>query len=115
MLWQVVIGLLYLFAGGSLLFHPLAGIAGLTLILAIYIGIEGVIELAMFFRVRHVPGTVWFLMDGLVSLLLAGLIFAHWPWSSGWALGTLVGVSLIMSGVARLTLPAGRRRLALGV
>jgi uncharacterized membrane protein HdeD (DUF308 family) len=114
-LWQIVIGLVYLIAGASLLFHPVASIAGLTLVLAIYIAVEGVIELGLFFRVKHVPGTTWFLIDGIISLLLAGLIFAHWPWSSAWALGTLVGISLIMSGIARLTLPAGRRRLALGV
>jgi uncharacterized membrane protein HdeD (DUF308 family) len=114
-LWQVAVGLLYLIAGGVLVFHPAAGVAGLTLILAIYLAVEGVVELGLYFGVKHVPGTVWFLIDGIVSLLLAILIFAQWPWSGAWALGTLVGISLIMSGVARLTLPAGRRRMALGV
>jgi uncharacterized membrane protein HdeD (DUF308 family) len=56
---------------------------------------------------------VWFLVDGLVSLLLAGLIFFHWPSSSFWAVGTLVGISLLFSGIARLTFPM-RPRLALG-
>lgn len=48
-------------------------------------------------------------MDGLVSLLLAGLIFFHWLSSSLWAVGTLVGISLLFSGIARLTLPMGLR------
>jgi uncharacterized membrane protein HdeD (DUF308 family) len=51
------------------------------------------------------------LIDGLISLLLAGLIFFHFPSSSLWALGTLVGISMLMSGIARLTLPMARRRL----
>jgi uncharacterized membrane protein HdeD (DUF308 family) len=48
-------------------------------------------------------------VDGLISLLLAGLIFFHWPSSSLWAVGTLVGISLLFSGIARITLPMTRR------
>jgi uncharacterized membrane protein HdeD (DUF308 family) len=38
------------------------------------------------------------------------LIFVHWPSSSAWAIGTLVGVSLIISGVTRLMLSLAVRR-----
>jgi uncharacterized membrane protein HdeD (DUF308 family) len=88
---------------------PVAGVLALTLVLAFYITLEGVFELAVFTRLRHLRGAVWFLVDGLVSLLLAGLIFFHWPSSSLWALGTLVGISLLFSGIARLTLPMSLR------
>jgi len=104
-LWQVLIGIVYIVAALWLVAAPAAGVVALTLVLATYIALEGVFELALFSKVRRLPGGVWFLIDGLVSLLLAGLIFFHWPASSFWALGTLVGVSLLFSGVARLTLP----------
>lgn len=81
----------------------------MTLVLATYIAIEGVLELGAFFALRRMHGSTWFLIDGLVSLMLAGLIFFHWPSSSIWALGTIVGVSLMFSGIARLTLPAAVR------
>jgi uncharacterized membrane protein HdeD (DUF308 family) len=58
---------------------------------------------------RRLPGSVWFLVDGVISLLLAGLIFFHWPSSSFWAVGTLVGISLLFSGIARLTFSIGPR------
>jgi uncharacterized membrane protein HdeD (DUF308 family) len=64
----------------------------------------------LFYRLRRHAGTSWFLIDGIVSLLLAALIFFHWPSSSGWALGTLVGISLLFSGIARFTMPVRRRR-----
>jgi len=67
-------------------------------------------ELALYFRIRAQRGAGYFLLDGVVSLLLAGLVFFHWPSSSAWFLGTIVGISLIFSGIARLTLPMGRRR-----
>jgi uncharacterized membrane protein HdeD (DUF308 family) len=110
-IWQILIGIAYLIAGLYMLFHPLAGMAVLTLVLAVYILFEGIFELVVFSRVRHLPGTVWFLIDGLVSLFLAALIFFHWPSSSLWVIGTLVGISLFFSGLARTF---GRARWGLG-
>jgi uncharacterized membrane protein HdeD (DUF308 family) len=114
-LWQVLLGVIYLVAGLSLLFAPVAGVLTLTLILGCYLAVEAVVELAVFFRLRALPGAIWFFVDAVVSLLLAGLILAHWPSSSVWALGTLVGISLIFSGMARLMHPASRRRVLLPV
>jgi uncharacterized membrane protein HdeD (DUF308 family) len=108
-LWQILIGMAYLIAAIYMLVLPVAGVVTLTLVLAFYILIAGIFELAVFFRLRGLPGTIWFLIDGLASFLLAGLIFFHWPSSSLWAVGTLVGISLLMSGIARITLPLSLR------
>jgi uncharacterized membrane protein HdeD (DUF308 family) len=40
----------------------------------------------------------------LITLVLGGLIWLQWPSSSVWAIGTLVGVNLITTGVSRLML-----------
>jgi uncharacterized membrane protein HdeD (DUF308 family) len=108
-LWQILIGLVYVVAALYMLVLPVAGVVALTLVLAFYIAVEGIFELVVFSLLRRLPGAVWFLIDGLVSLLLAGLIFFHWPSSSLWVVGTLVGISLLFSGIARLTLPIGLR------
>jgi len=42
------------------------------------------------------------------------LIWFHWPSSSVWAIGTLVGVNLMMTGISRLMLGTVARRLARG-
>jgi uncharacterized membrane protein HdeD (DUF308 family) len=106
-LWQVLIGIVYVIAGLYMLVLPVAGVVALTLVLGFYIAVEGVFELVIFSLLRRLRGAVWFLIDGLVSLLLAGLIFFGWPSSSLWAVGTLVGISLLFSGIARLTLAMG--------
>ncbi|MCU1314044.1 MAG: hypothetical protein JWM54_1801 [Acidobacteriaceae bacterium] len=108
-LWQILIGVVYIIAALYMLALPVAGVIALTLVLAVYIGVEGIFEIALYARLRHLPGTVWFLVDGLISLLLAGLIFFRWPSSSLWAVGTLVGISMLFSGIARITLPMTRR------
>ena len=114
-LWQVLISLVYFVAAYYLLARPISGVVTLTLILAFYIAMQGVIELVTWMQLRRLHGGTWFLINGLVSLLVAALIFAHWPSSAAWALGTLVGVSVLMSGIARLTLPTRRRRALLVV
>jgi len=81
----------------------------LTAVLAFYIVVSGIFELVVFARLRRLRGAIWFLVDGVVSLVLAGLIFFQWPWSSLWFIGTLVGISLLLSGVARITLPLSLR------
>jgi uncharacterized membrane protein HdeD (DUF308 family) len=102
-LWQILVGVAYLIAALYLFVVPVAGMVALTLVLAFYIAVEGILELVIFSALRPLHGSVWFLVDGMVSLLLATLILVHWPSSSLWALGTLVGISLVMSGVARMT------------
>jgi uncharacterized membrane protein HdeD (DUF308 family) len=74
--------------------------------------ISGIFELVVFTRLRRLRGSAWFLVDGLVSLLLAGLIFFHWPLSSLWFIGILVGINLLLSGIARITLPLSLRAMA---
>ena len=114
-IWQILIGVVYLVAAFYLLVHPVSGILAITLILAVYIAIEGIFELLIYSRWRRLPGAGWFLFDGLISLLLGALIFFHWPASSAWAVGTLVGISLVMSGIARFAMPLRRRRLLTGI
>jgi uncharacterized membrane protein HdeD (DUF308 family) len=70
-----------------------------------------VLDIVLYAKLRPARGAVWLLFDGLVTLLLSLLIGVHWPSSSAWAIGTLVGVSMIMSGVARVMMSSAVRRL----
>jgi uncharacterized membrane protein HdeD (DUF308 family) len=111
LIWKLLVGLAYIFIGGYLLVHPLLGVASLTLLLASLFLIEGILDIVLYFNLRPARGAGWVLFDGLVTLLLAVFIGMHWPSSSAWAIGTLVGVSMIMSGVTRLMMSLAVRRL----
>jgi uncharacterized membrane protein HdeD (DUF308 family) len=111
LIWRLLVGVAYIFIGGYLLMHPLLGVASLTLLLASLFLIEGVLAIVLYLRLRSAQGAGWLLFDGLVTLLLSLLIWVHWPSSSAWAIGTLVGVSMIMSGVARVMMSLAVRRL----
>ena len=111
MIWELLLGILYIFVGVYALLHPLAGLASLTLVLAIYLFVEGALELILSFRLRPMPGSNWLLFDGIVTLILAILIWRSWPSSTEWVIGTLVGISMLFSGAARLSLSFAARRV----
>ncbi len=109
--WELLLGILYIFIGGYLLLHPLAGLVSLTLALAFYLFAEGILELVLSWRLRVMPGSGWLIFDGIVTLILAVLIWRTWPSSSEWAIGTLVGISMLFSGISRLMLSLAARRV----
>lgn len=110
-IWELLLGLAYIIVGCYILRSPVAGLASLTLALAIYLAAEGVLELILSYQLRSMSGAGWLLFDGIVTLILAVMIWRTWPWSSAWAIGTLVGVSMIFSGAARLMISLAARRV----
>ena len=42
------------------------------------------------------------------------MIWAHWPVNAEWVVGTLFGISIFFSGITRLMVSMGVRRLAEG-
>lgn len=93
---------LFILAGIALAFFPVTGLATLTVLLGIFLLIEAGVLMVTAFHMRPIKGWGWFLFDGLASLLLGVLILAHWPSSTVWAIGTLIGFAVLMSGFTRL-------------
>ncbi len=114
-IWQVLIGIVYLAGGFYFLTHTLMGVGTLTLLLAGIILAEGVLEIIAYFKTRSSGGSSWLLINGLITLLLGGLIWFHWPSSSVWAIGTLLGVNLLITGISRLMFGLAARKLIKGV
>ena len=113
-IWQPLLAIVYGAAGLMITLYPLAGLAWLTLVLAAFLLIEAVLEFVLFFNIRSRANAVWVLVDAIITLLLGILIWARWPFSSVWAIGTLIGVSLIFSGISRLMLSSAVSRGATG-
>jgi len=110
--WKLLVGVAYIFIGGYLLFRPVVGVATLTLMLAFLFLVEGVLDFMLWWKSRSANGAIWILFDSIITLVLGGMIYVHWPSSSVWAVGTLVGISMIISGVTRLMLSLAVRKIA---
>jgi len=109
--WEVLIGLLYLALGIYLLVRPVVALASLTLLLASYLFVKGIVVIILAFRIRSLHGSGWLFFDGAVALILGGMIALSWPSSSEWAIGTLIGISMLFAGFTRLQIALASRRL----
>jgi uncharacterized membrane protein HdeD (DUF308 family) len=101
-LWSLLTAALSLVVGVLLLWHPVEGVVSLTLVLIAFFIVEGIFQIAAAIRYRDAfpESWGWMVMSGIADLLLAGLIIGGWPGTASWALGLIVGVSLLTSGLA---------------
>ena len=109
--WAGLFGVICCAAGFMIVADPLPGLLALTMLLVIYFLAVGVTEVMAAFQRR--PGQGWgmLLFSGVISVLLALMIWNQWPLSGTWAVGVLVGVQLIFSGLAMITVGSAGKQL----
>ena len=91
-------------AGSALFFLTGEGMAILTLILAAVFVAEGIFCIATSFGLKANPAWIWLLLNGIVAIVLGGMIFSKWPSDSDWVIGLLYGIQSIFTGSALLML-----------
>jgi uncharacterized membrane protein HdeD (DUF308 family) len=108
--WKLILGLLYLFAGIVVVANPLQGALAFTLVLGITIFLQGIIQVSIAFQMRRIaPNWIWMLVSGLIGIIFGILVWSNSPSSAAWLIGTLVGVNLLFDGIWMLTLHSGQR------
>ncbi len=108
--WKSVVALFYIGIGTYFLARPFLGVASLTLAIGFFFTAEAIIDFFGYLKARKSAGSGWILFDGIGTLILGLLIWRRWPLSSSWAIGTLVGMSMLMTGVTRLMIALAVRK-----
>lgn len=101
---QFLFGGLTALYGVAFIFFPMFGLASLTLLLISYFLFDGGFTIVAALRMKPVQGWGIMLFNGLITLFLGLIIASNWPLSGEWAIGLLVGIRLLMSGMAMLML-----------
>ena len=114
LLLKILFSGLFVIAGIGIAFFPVTGVAALTVLLGAMFVIGAGFETVTAFRLRPMIGWGWFLFNAAASLFVGILILAGWPASSVWAIGTLVGVSVLLNGISRVMI-AGLIRSSVSV
>jgi uncharacterized membrane protein HdeD (DUF308 family) len=109
-LLELLSAVLYLAVGILLLVNPLEGALALTIVLAVFLIVEGIFKIITALRLRDHDGWGWLLASGIVSVILGVLIWAEWPASGLWVIGLLVGIQLLFTGWALVMLALAARR-----
>jgi len=108
------------FVGGILTFgsgliltaRPGIGLATLTLMLGAYLLVDGISGAVLAFRVRPESGWGYMLFSGVMGVILGFFLLRDWPLSGMWAIGTLLGVNLLVSGFFIISVGSAARSLA---
>ena len=98
-LFLFAIGGLTLLCGLALMAHPLFVSAVLTIVLAVYFILDGIVEIAGGVRLPSGAGGGWLIFGGIVSILLGILFWAQFPLTGLWAMGILLGIKLFVVGL----------------
>lgn len=100
--WTLIGAVLAILVGDYLVWQPLAGLVTLTMVLAGYFVVHGVVQIvtALRHRALFAQSWPWMVVSGIADWMLAAIIVAGWPGSVAWALGLLVGINLFLSGLA---------------
>ena len=111
--WSLVSAILGIVAGIVLLGWPLSGALSLTLILTVFLVLEGVVSLLYALEHKRELSGRWgaMLFSGIVDLILAGIIFAGLPGTAAWAIGLLVGINLVFGGSALISMALHARNI----
>jgi len=110
--WSLLSAFVAVIAGGVLLWNPLRGLVTLTYVLTIFFIVDGilVIILAIVHR-RQLSGKwEWMMVNGVIDLVIAGIIIFGFPGSLVWAFGLLVGIDMIFGGASLIAMALEARK-----
>jgi uncharacterized membrane protein HdeD (DUF308 family) len=110
MLLHLLVGVLYVLVGFLITDRPWKADAVITLYLAAIFILLGGYRIVAALAVRF-PQWGWALLNGVITLLAGIIIYKHFPESSLWVIGLLVGLEMLFNGWTWIMLAIGLRNL----
>ena len=101
---------LTLVCGILLVVNPVFASGFFTILLSLYFILDGVSEIAVGLGSKR----GWFIVGGVISILLGVLLWMQFPLSGAWALGILLGIKLLFIGLIMLMGGSAARSVAHG-
>lgn len=106
-----ILGLIVAGLGVMVWRNPDLGSGFLTALLMIFFVVNGLWKVTAAIRYRRVRGWVWLLLTGVLSLVFVYLLWKQWPLAGAWAIGVLVGLDLLLTGLALIILASAMKRV----
>ena len=100
----IIIGLL-------IAFNPAIVAAALGVLLVIYFLLTGFASISFSLDLRPLGDWVWMMLNGMLSITLAMIFLAGWPFSSAALIGILVGISFVFDGISLLAVSRAMKTL----
>jgi uncharacterized membrane protein HdeD (DUF308 family) len=97
---QLVSVALFIIVGALFLRNPAESLITLTLLVIVFLMVEGISKIIFSLTIRPFPNWGWILVSGIISVLLSFYLWSSMPVTAVLFLGMLLGISLISEGVA---------------
>lgn len=112
-IWQELTGAAELVGGVLIYFNPLKGALAVTLLIALVLFVQGLLQIALAFQIRGQTGWPWFAASSVVALAGAGALAFKLPYTIEYQPGIIAGITLLVAGIAyvaiAVTMHLGRR------
>lgn len=106
--YAILFGIVSLFIGLILMFDPVSGAISLTLLVAIWLAVRGVMEFLWGVRYPHHRG--WMIALGVLNVVLALLILVTLSWSALTLPGYILGFSFLFAGLVEVMRAVNHRK-----
>jgi uncharacterized membrane protein HdeD (DUF308 family) len=95
--FELATGILYVVAGLMMVGNPLAAAATLTLLIAMFLLMQGIFRIIVALS-GHLEHWGWVMLNGLITAGLGIMIWRQWPSSALWVIGLFIGIEMILYG-----------------
>jgi uncharacterized membrane protein HdeD (DUF308 family) len=102
--WSFLSALLSIMVGGWMIWSPVAGTMALVMAVALFLAVEGLLEILLAFEFRPARNWGWMLASGIASLALFALLCIGFPVLGFLYLGLIIAFNFIFYGVSLLML-----------
>lgn len=99
-IWSGLIAVMHIALGVYLGFFALTGLIGLTLLVGVIFLLQGGVEAMIALQHRPKKGWGWLAFNGAATLAMGILLIAGLPSTALWAIGLLLGINFLTSGIA---------------
>ena len=113
--WGLVSAVLAMGVGLFMLARPLSVLFAFVTLLAIFMSVEGVLELLLAFQLRPARNWSWMFASGLITLALALMLWVGFPVFGVLYLGCVIAINLILYGFSLIMLVWKSRELDITV
>jgi uncharacterized membrane protein HdeD (DUF308 family) len=104
--WMIFSGVLSLLLGIFLVAMPAVGVVALATAIAVFLFVEGVVEIILALQMRFSRRWGWLLASGILSIVLSVLLLIGWPQQTVILAGIFLGVNFILYGASVLAVAA---------
>jgi membrane protein HdeD len=104
----MILGMVSVIAGVVVFAHPLIGLATVALFSIAGMFVAGIARISWAFKLPSGGGRWSLIISGVLSILVAAMLFSEFPFSARWLFGVLVGVNLLMEGTSMWVFSRGQ-------